>query len=217
MLRRLSGLSVVAIVALSSAAANAALVITEAMSSSLVTADWVEITNTGATAVDITGYKIDDSSFSAAVSLALNGVTSIPANSSAIFIETNAPAIDIPDFRTYWGGAVTAALIGSYTGSGVGLSSGGDGVTLFDAAGIELPGVRVSFGAATGGSSFIREGGALDGNFGSISAIGTAGAYQSASATPSANIGSPGIVAVPEPTSLLALAAVAMTARRRRF
>jgi hypothetical protein len=42
--------------------------------------------------------------------------------------------------------------VGTYTGSGIGLYSSGDGVIVFDARGIEV--WRVSFGAATAGSSF---------------------------------------------------------------
>ena len=42
--------------------------------------------------------------------------------------------------------------IGSYTGSGVGLSTGGDAVNLFDASGAGVTGI--AFGTATAGFSF---------------------------------------------------------------
>jgi predicted translation initiation factor SUI1 len=104
--------------------------ITEAMSSSGVggTADWWEVTNFGGSAVDITGWKMDDSSYAFGSSVALNGVTSIGAGESVVFIETAAPLTDIPNFRTFWGGSANVAAIGSYTGSGVSLSSAGDGI-----------------------------------------------------------------------------------------
>jgi hypothetical protein len=128
--------------------------ITEAMSSSGTggTPDWVELTNHGTADVDITGWKIDDNSFSFATSLALNGVTSIPAGKSVIFIETANPGTDIPAFKAFWGSSVDNVAVGSYTGSGIGLGSGGDGVIIFTADGTEIH--RVSFGAATTGASF---------------------------------------------------------------
>ena len=66
--------------------------ITEVMSSSGVggTADWFEITNYGDAAVDLTGWRMDDNSFSFAASLALNGVTSILPAQSIVFLETKA-------------------------------------------------------------------------------------------------------------------------------
>lgn len=138
---------------------NAQVRITEAMSSAggtgVAAIDWFEITNLGNTAVDITGWKVDDSSFAPASALALNGVTSIPAGKSVIFMETAAPATDIPALKAFWGSSMDNVAVGSYTGSGIGLSSGGDGIILFDntaTAPVEV--TRLSFGAATAGSSF---------------------------------------------------------------
>ena len=74
----LAGIAVLAI-GIIAKNAPAALVITEAMSSSGTggTGDWFELTNNGAAAVNITGYKVDDNSFLLANALALTGVTSI--------------------------------------------------------------------------------------------------------------------------------------------
>ena len=55
-------------------------------------ADWFEVTNTGAVPVDITGWKMDDSSNAFATAVALRGVTSIPAGKSA----------DLPRGRRGW-------------------------------------------------------------------------------------------------------------------
>lgn len=123
--------------------------ITEVMSSG-GTSDWFELTNFGSTAVDITGWKVDDGSFSLAASLLINGVTSIAPNERVIFCE-NASAAYATTFRTFWGLA-SEVQVGTYTGSGIGLSSSGDGVIVFDASGTEV--WRVSFGAATAGTSF---------------------------------------------------------------
>jgi hypothetical protein len=46
------------------------------------------VTDTGGAAVDIAGWKIDDSSESFAAAARLNGVSSIAAGESVIFIET---------------------------------------------------------------------------------------------------------------------------------
>ena len=50
-------------------------------------ADWFELTNTGSSALDITGWKMDDNSNSFAASVALRGVTSIAAGQSVVFLE----------------------------------------------------------------------------------------------------------------------------------
>lgn len=100
-------------------------------------ADWFEVTNLGAAPVDITGWKVDDNTNAFVSSVALNGITTIGAGQSVIFMETAVPATTIPQFTSAWfGSSVPAGLqIGSYTGSGLGLGTGGDAVNLFDAAG----------------------------------------------------------------------------------
>jgi hypothetical protein len=212
MLRPIASLSVLAaVVAFTGASSHAALVITEAMSNGGAT-DWFELTNAGAADVNITGYKMDDSSYGFATSVALNNVTTIPAGKSAVFLETaNDTAIDA--FKTQWG-LSAGAIVGRYNGSGVGLSADpGDGIVVFDGAGNEVTD-RIAFGVATTGTSFIRAGGGTTGAFGSLSVSGVAGAFTSPG-TPT-NIGSPGTVATPEPTTLAALSLVGLLARRRR-
>jgi len=132
--------------------------ITEVMSSSGTggTGDWIEVTNLGSTAVDITGWKIDDNTYNFTAAVELAGVTSIPAGKSIVFIEvplTSTPTIDIPTFKSFWGSSMNTISVGSYTGSGVGFSSTADGVVLFNALGVEITS-RVSFSAATAGKSF---------------------------------------------------------------
>jgi hypothetical protein len=123
--------------------------ITEVMSSGGTT-DWFELTNYGVDSVNISGWKFDDNSFNFATSVLLNGVTSVAPNERVMFCE-NASAAYASTFRTFWGLA-SDVQVGTYTGSGIGLSSSGDGVVVFDASGTEV--WRVSFGAATAGSSF---------------------------------------------------------------
>ncbi|WP_309386003.1 lamin tail domain-containing protein [Cerasicoccus frondis] len=115
-----------------------------------VGSDWFEVTNTSDSAVDITGWKVDDGSANFANAVALSGVTSIAAGESVIFIETSDLATTAATFITTWFGdsAPTGLQIGSYSGSGLGLSTNGDAVNLYDESG-ELQ-ASVSFGAADG-------------------------------------------------------------------
>ena len=210
--------------------------ITEVMSSSGVggTGDWWEATNYGSSAVDVTGWKVDDSSFTFGLSVALNGITSINAGESVAFLETNTldsgtVATLISSFRTFWGGSGTSAQIGYYAGSGIGFSSNGDGVVMFSGTGAETT-PRVTFGAATTGSSFYYGYDAAGDPTTSpntnaiVSTVGTLdGQFTFASATTlPQNIGSPGTAAVvPEPSSaaLLAIGAgagMALVLRRAR-
>jgi uncharacterized protein YjiK len=117
-------------------------------------ADWFEVTNFGATPVDITGYKIDDNSNTFASAVALTGVTTIKPGESVIFMETNNLAQAKPAFLSAWFGTTPPATlqVGAYSGSGVGLSTDGDAVNLFDASGNRVSGISV--GKSTTGFTF---------------------------------------------------------------
>ena len=98
-------------------------------------ADWFELTNTGATPVDLTGWKMDDNSNAFANAVALNGVSSSRPGSRRSSSRGDADQ-GATAFKTAWFGASVPAgfQIGTYSGSGVGLSAGGDAVNVFDAA-----------------------------------------------------------------------------------
>ena len=127
-------------------------------------ADLIELTNTGTQVVDLTGYRIDDSSNQfALLPSPLTGVASLAPGASAVFFESS-PA-DLPakqtQFLTAWLGTTTAPaglVIGSYSGSGIGLSTGGDAVNLFDTYGRTV--AVVSFGSSTVGRTFDNTGAA---------------------------------------------------------
>jgi len=155
-------------------------------------ADWFEVTNTGTSAVNIAGWKVDDSMPTFATAIALNGITSIAAGESVIFIETTSPATTADTFRALWFGSSPPAnlQIGSYSGAGIGLSTSGDEVNLFDSSGVLQ--ANVSFGSSPGSAPFATFNNA-DGLTGAISTLSTVGVNAAFAAFNDANeIGSPG-------------------------
>ncbi len=203
------------------ATAQAQVRITEAASwssgNSPVGADWFELTNIGSSAIDLTGWSMDDSSETPGVA-PLTGVSSLAAGQSAIFLEGDGSANST--FISTWFGASAPAgfAIGNYAGSGVGLSTGGDEVSVFD--GSNALQALVAFGA-TAGPPYRTFDNAAGLNFSDISAtlsmVGVNGAF--AAFADANEIGSPGTIAgsVPEPCSalLLVLGAGALAVHRR--
>lgn len=215
-------LSVAAIAAVAQVA-SAAIVITEVhstgSSSSTYGRDWFELTNTGASAVDITGWKVDDSSNSTAAALALQGVTSIPAFTSVVFMEAGGSDTDgsvaTGAFKSAWFDTSVPAgfLIGFYSGSGIGLSSSGDEVNIFDASNQAV--ASVAFEAGTLGISFdnsLATSGLPKTTLATLSVVGTNGAFNSFAGS---EIGSPGVIPEPATLGLVSLGALAMGRRRR--
>ncbi len=200
-----------------SSLAPAAIVITEVMSSSAHSGgtnngDWFEITNTGPTAVDITGWSWDDDSATPGVSN-FGSLTSIPAGASVIVSEETVGAE--ASFKSAWGiPSTTVVNLGSTVF--VGLGSGGDQVNIFDSSNTLVTGV--SFGTATSGYSFEWD---TSGNPLGLSVIGENGAFQAVSngqntgLGPGVDVGSPG-TAIPEPASLAALGLLTIAGLRRR-
>jgi uncharacterized protein YjiK len=173
-----------------------------------VAADWFEATNLGGTPVDITGWRMDDNSYSYGSSVALRGVTSIGPGRSVIFIEagTSPGSLDVALVKAYsqaWWGSDTppaGVSIGTYGGSGVGLSTGGDAVNLFNGLGSRVTGV--SFGASPSTSPF----GSFDNTAGlggtntpapSITLLSAVGVHGAFLAHDGIEIGSPGVDFVP--------------------
>jgi hypothetical protein len=224
MIRTILGIAVALSLATS---ARAAIFVSEVHPSGSGTAtyaaDFFELTNDGPTSVDITGWRMDDNSNLFANAVALRGVTAIGAGKSVVFFEgTPAGTTDATiaaNFISAWFGGTAPAgfTIGAYGGSGVGLSTAGDAVNIFDAGGNRITGV--SFGAATTGVTLDNSAGLGSTTLplptvSTLSAVGVHGAF----ASRAGEIGSPGTV-VPEPgTALLlstGLAAVLSRSRRR--
>jgi hypothetical protein len=162
---------------------------------------------------------MDDSSFSSSVAVALNGGISLAAGESAIFVDGTSTTATA--FVTNWfGGTAPAGFkIGTYTGSGVGLGTSGDGVILFNASDVEQ--ARISFGtspAASPFATFDNSAGLNAVTLATLSSVGLNGAFQVVGGV--TEIGSPGVTAVPEPgVYAMMLAGLMMAggiARRRR-
>ncbi|WP_342617955.1 lamin tail domain-containing protein [Rhodoferax sp. GW822-FHT02A01] len=184
-------------------------------SNSTVAADWFEMTNFGSTAVSIAGWKMDDDSASFSSAVALNGVTTINAGQSVIFVEGG--ATQVTALKNDW--LTGSTPIGYYSGSGVGLSTTSDQVNIFDNTGTLQ--AKVIFGASDATSpyqTFDNAAGLNGVTISQLSQVGINGAHTAVSGT---EIGSPGsIAAVPENETfamlLAGLGIVGAIARRRR-
>lgn len=183
-----------------------------------VGADWFELTNFGASAISITGWKMDDSSSSFALAAALNGISSLAAGQSVVFVEGSAGTAT--SFISNWFGANPAPAVGYYSGSGIGLSTSGDAVSIFNSTGsLEA---KVTFGASDSTSpyqTFDNAAGLNDTAISQLSVVGTNGAF--VAAISAVEIGSPGIISgVPEPESYAMLMAglglLSVVARKRQ-
>jgi len=202
-------------------AAKAQLIISEVSptgSSASYSADWFELKNIGASAVNVTGWKMDDNSASFASAVALRGITSIAPGLTVVFLEGNTSGstdvtIDASFISAWFGGSAPVGFtVANYGGSGVGLGATGDAVNIYDSTGTLQAGV--TFGAATAGISFDNDAG-LSGAISQQSAVGINGAFNSVTGS---EIGSPGIAPVPEPSTFaLSGCGLAALAGLRRF
>ena len=174
-------------------------------SAKIYNADWFELTNLGGSAVDITGWKMDDNSNSFGASVGLRGVTSIAPGQSVIFLEStdSLPTTDLTiqtSFKNTWFGSTVPVglLLGNYNGSGVGLSQTGDAVNIFNSAGALIS--NVSFGAASVNATFDNSAGLSNVTISTLSQVGVKGAFLASNG----EVGSPGVI--PEPSSYVMIA-----------
>jgi Lamin Tail Domain/PEP-CTERM motif len=203
--------------------AHAAITVTEvtpwSSGNSPLAADWFELTNTGASAVNITGWKVDDSSNAFASAVSLLGVSNINAGQSVIFVEGTATTAN--NFITNWFGSSVPAgfTVGYYSGTGIGLSATSDAVNIFNASGVNQ--ASVTFGASDSAAPYqtFDNAAGLTGAISTLSSVGVNGAFVATNS--SLEIGSPGsVAAVPEPDSYALLIAglgfVGFASRKRK-
>jgi hypothetical protein len=167
--------------------------ITEVQSStapnpSVPTADWWELTSFESAPVNLGNWRFNDNSGGLADPSNIPQGTTIGPGETVVFVEGLSPA----QFRTWWGAAnLPAALqIVGYSGSGLSLGAGGDGIRLWNDT-TTTPAdtvASVDFGSAQNGTTFNYN--PDTGVFGGLSQEGVHGAFR-ATASPG-DIGSPG-------------------------
>jgi Lamin Tail Domain len=212
-------------------------------------ADWFELTNTGTSSVSIAGWTMIDNhaasntstpyasgatisignSKDAAAPLTLaNGQTTLAAGQTAVFLESPSSAASsatlIQEFETAWFGSNVPAglLVGTYddTSNGnFGLSQTADMVNIFSGSSSTSALVAsVAFGADGGTpvSTFDNAAGLNDTTLTLKSVAGVNGAFDSASGL---EVGSPGVVPLPDASILLlsGLGALGLVLGRKRL
>ncbi len=212
---RSSAITVLALTGLA-AVASADIRITEVSAygsgNSPFAADWIELTNFSVAAVDITGWRFDDDSAAFASGVALSGVTSIAAGESVVFLNSTTATTNF--INAWFGGTAPSGLqFGTYTGSGSGLSTGGDQVNIYNNTGTLITGVAFGASPAINFATFDNSVGNA-GTIGQLSVIGTNGAFAYTLGA-FTETGSPGIIPAPGAAALLGLGGL-LAARRRR-
>ena len=127
----------------------------------------------------------------------LSGITSIAPGESVVFVESSTPAATMALFTSAWFDSSSPASlrVGAYSGSGIGLSTGGDAVNLYDGAGSLR--ANVTFGASPAVAPFAtfdNAAGVDNGPITALSAAGVNGAFLVPTPAAQAAIGSPGTI-----------------------
>lgn len=173
---------------------RAQLAITEVHSSEGTTgapeihADWFELTNFGNQPADLTGWILNDTTGGVTTGAVTLGSLSIGAGESIVFVE----GLEAQVFRNWWGTSVGEAVqIVTYSATGIGLSSSGDGIRLWTpgATAATAPALSVDFGAAgTNTATFT-----YDQTSGDLTARSVAGVRGAFAALDNGDAGSPGV------------------------
>jgi len=175
----------------------------EAANPGVPTADWWELTSFEPQAVELSGWRFNDSSGGLTDPFVLGAGILIQPGESIVFAEDLTPA----EFRNWWGSTnlPTNLQIINYTGSGLSLSANGDGIRLWNAQVTDANDMvdTVDFGAANVGVSFNYD--PVNGQFGGTSQLGVNGVVRAAL---TADIGSPGRIRKPASSLVLRSALV---------
>jgi hypothetical protein len=192
--------------------------------------DWIEITNTGTSAVDLSQLKVDDNSASTGSAGVIQGLGLLnPGQSAVVLLEVGAGefASQRTQFLDYWFASTTAPagfLLGYVeASSGLGLGNGGDAINIWNLSN-QLQ-ASVIYGTAGDPATFDNAAGvngtgingAGGGTIATLSQVGVNGAFTALNGT---EIGSPGTVsAVPLPAGvwllLSGMGALGAAARRK--
>ncbi len=153
-------------------------------------ADWWELTNLDDFTVNLRGYRFDDDSGTLAQAFTVSEDVLLAPGESVIWVED----LTAEAFRQWWGAEQLppGLKIITYSGSGLGLSSSGDALNLWNAAADDETDKVASavFSTATRGVSFGYD--PSSGLFGELSVPGVNGAFVAAEL---GDKGSPGTIA----------------------
>lgn len=152
--------------------------------------DWFELTNLDDFTVDLHGYRFDDGSAQLAAAITFTNHVLIAPGESIVFVE----GMSVAQFRRWWRPLPDNLQIVSYSGSGLGLSSLGDGLVLWNGGATDDGDTLAaeSFSTATAGVSF-----GFDPEtelLGDLSVLGVNGTF---AAVENGDIGSPGFIRTP--------------------
>lgn len=196
--------------------------------------DFFEVTNFGSISIDLSNGSWDDDSFIAGTVVLPSGLSIAPGESIIFLADTNGSAV--ASFRSLWNVPASVQIIGVTNAVGLG---GGDGVRLFDSANQPLATLSYAAGGFTrsngtpsvGGHAGLSGGGTAatqsliwDPTSGTTAATArytfANGSNYGSYAISNGAMGSPGIAAVPEPSTYMlmgaGLSALVILARRRR-
>jgi hypothetical protein len=154
---------------------------------SVRTADWFEITNFEPSAIDLSGWRFNDSVGGLSDPFVIGPGVVLQPGQSAIFAEN----LSRDEFRTWWGPNNVPFFVPiiTYTGAGLSFRATGDSLFLWDNTSTDDRDIvtRADFGVADPGVSFIYD--PSTDRFGAKSQLGAHGAIK---ADRGSDIGSPG-------------------------
>jgi uncharacterized protein YjiK len=199
------------VTAVAPGASEAGIVVSEvapwSSGNSPVAADWFELTNDGASSVDLSGWKMNDDSASFASAVPLLEVGTLKPGQSVVVVAGSAAKITAFESDWFGGTAPSGFLIGRFEGPG--LSTEHDQVNIYDAAGNHVAGV--AFGASPNAAPYgtfenpegLTPGAGVDPVLTKLATAGTNGAITAISGT---EVGSPGTAVVPTPIAVTEVA-----------
>ncbi len=206
-MRKIALLSVLAMVA----GAQAQIRITEYSTGGQIVGkgEFVEFTNMGNSAIDMTGWSFDDSSATAGL-FSLSGFGVVAAHESVVMTE-----VTVADFRTTWGLAASVKIVG---GCNQNLSStNADGMNIYNASNTLVE--TLSYAANTHPTTTSRNGplAQLGLNNDPAWVYSTVGDSYGSWTSTAGDIGNPGLYTpVPEPASMAMLGVGVLRLVRRR-